>query len=571
MIQYSVNTQNPHRHFIAFRAEFPVNNRDRVHLQLPSWRPGRYELGNFAKNIRSWRVTNEDGSDLPFCKTTKDAWLVETEGADRVVLSYEYYAAELNAGSSFLNENQLYINPVNCFFYDQEYADAAYEVVLNVPSEYQVATGMKKLSNHVLHASSFDELADCPLMASATLRALHYEVEGVPFHIWIQGTVNLNESRLKQDFEAFTREQFKLFGDIPCREYHFLFHFVPYFLRHGVEHSNSTVITMGPAADFQQEHLYKDLLGISCHELFHTWNVKNIRPVEMLPYDFTRENYSETGYVYEGVTTYYGDSLLWRSGAFTDEDWMEVIEDHVQDYMGNHGRFNLSVAQSSLETWLDGYVAGIPWRKVSIYNEGFLIAMMCDLMLLQESKGGQSLDGVMKRMYDEFGKMQRGYSAADYWSLMKEAGYDFGHFVSSYVNGTADYMPAFRRALEYAGLELHDNPSGKWSETHAGLSLDESNLKVTVSGIVPNSPADRAGLWYGDEIVTIGGITPYKNAQQLLRMHGEKAEITLLRKGKQVSVLLAPDGSCWCVKYKCVRRDQLTPTQDMIWKKWKNG
>src|SRR5690554_7327498 len=55
---------------------------------------------------------------------------------------------------------------------------------------------------------------------------------------------------------------------------------------------------------FRSEELYKELLGVSSHELYHTWNVKSIRPEEMVPYDFKQENYSELGYIAEGVTTY---------------------------------------------------------------------------------------------------------------------------------------------------------------------------------------------------------------------------------------------------------------------------
>jgi len=54
------------------------------------------------------------------------------------------------------------------------------------------------------------------------------------------------------------------------------------------------------------EGIYKELIGVASHELFHCWNVKSIRPIEMMPYDYTKENYSASGYVYEGVTTYYG-------------------------------------------------------------------------------------------------------------------------------------------------------------------------------------------------------------------------------------------------------------------------
>jgi predicted metalloprotease with PDZ domain len=160
MIKYTVKTTHPHRHFITFEAEFPTHGRRSISLQLPSWRPGRYELGNFAKNIRAWRATDVDGNDLNFVKKTKDNWSVETNGADVLILTYQYYAAELNAGSSFLDEDQLYINPVNCFFFDTENANANYDILLDVPEDYQVATGLKKISEHRLFASSFDELAE---------------------------------------------------------------------------------------------------------------------------------------------------------------------------------------------------------------------------------------------------------------------------------------------------------------------------------------------------------------------------------------------------------------------------
>jgi len=572
MIRYSLSIANPHRHFIQFTAVFDVLGRTEIPLQLPSWRPGRYELGNFAKNIHGWAVNDEQGRVLSFRKSSKDLWLVDAGGAKQVIVRYSYYAAELNAGSRFLDEDQLYINPVNCFFYDADHAETPYRIELLLPENYTVACGLKSERKHVLRARHFDELADCPLIASATLRHLNYVVNSVNFHLWIQGDVKLNEPALLNEFEAFTKQQLAIFGDIPCEEYHFLFEFVPHFLRHGVEHSNSTVIAMGPAADFQQDHLFKDLLGISCHELFHTWNVKNIRPIEMMPYDFTRENYSELGFVYEGVTTYYGDSLLWRSGALNTEEWLDVVHDHIQDYVNNHGRLNLSVAQSSWDTWLDGYVSGIPWRKVSIYNEGFLIAMMCDLLILSKSNGESSLENIMKMLYDRYGKLNKGYTKRDYLDLLNAScAFDFTPLFNAFVNGTDDYLPQLREVLSKAGVEIQETPSQKWSETNIGLSLDESKQKVVVSGVVPESPADLCGLWYGDEILAVNGVAPYKNVQQLMRMFSMQLTLTVMRKGKQVEIKTAPTGKCWFTKYRCVRMETCSEQQRMLWNRWKDG
>ncbi len=572
MIRYKVRTPNPHRHFISFEATFPAQNKNSILLQLAAWRPGRYELGNFSKNIRAWTATDSNGNPLIFKKQNKDLWEVQCSGANEVRIQYEYYASELNAGSTFLDENQLYMNPVNCFFYMPDSIDESYELEFDLAADYQIACGLSKVNQFKLHADDFDELADCPLIASAAIKHLEYIVDGIIYHMWIQGEVKLDEPRLINEFVAFTKSQIKIFGDIPCSEYHFLFHFTPYFLRHGVEHHNSTVIAMGPAADFQSDGLHKDLLGISCHELFHTWNVKNIRPVEMMPYDFTKENYSRLGYVYEGVTTYYGDLLLWRSGAISDQEWFQTVDDRLQTHFDNVGRFNLSVAESSFDTWLDGYSPGIPWRKVSIYNEGFLIAMICDLFIIRQSACNHSLDNVMKEMYETFGKTSKGYSESDYRNLIRKyAGELTDNIFDTLVNGTSDYVDFLNEVFSLSGISMNVSPSPKWTEANLGLFVEELNQKVSVGSIVPDSPADVAGLWQGDEIVAMNGIASYKNMQMLIRMNDAPWKLDVLRKGKLFNLNLNPDGKIWAKRFRLQRIEQPSSSQLNIFEKWKFG
>jgi predicted metalloprotease with PDZ domain len=467
----------------------------------------------------------------------------------------------------------LYINPVNCFYYNPKDINSEFEIQFQLPADYVIATGMKKANPHTLIARSFDELADCPLIASNSLKHLDYSVSGVKYNIWIQGEVKLEEARLVNEFAAFTKSQIKIFGDIPCEEYHFLFHFAPFFVRHGVEHSNSTVIAMGPAADFQLDALFKDLLGISCHELFHTWNVKNIRPLEMMPYDFTTENYSRLGYVYEGVTTYYGDLLLWRSGAINFAEWAQIMEERLQDYFDNYGRQNLSVAESSFDTWLDGYGPGIPWRKVSIYNEGFLLALICDLLAINFSKGEKSLDSVMKIMYDDFGKKNRGYTEKDYKDLLSDCipqNVVNGVF-DSLVNGTVEYSSMLNQALGAVGLQIVEIPSGKWAEASLGLFVDEGNMKVVVAGVMPDSPADRSGLWNGDEIISVNDTLPYKNFQAMLRMFEGPVYLEVLRKGKRKKICLSADGLIWGKKYRLQKVEGTSESIASNFDKWQFG
>ncbi|MEZ4801097.1 MAG: hypothetical protein R2809_15260 [Flavobacteriales bacterium] len=320
---------------------------------------------------------------------------------------------------------------------------------------------------------------------------------------------------------------------------------------------------MGPDTEFVSGSGYKDLLAISCHELFHTWNIKNIRPVEMMPYDFSKENYSELGYVAEGVTTYYGDNLLYRTGQFTEAEWMEELQKLVQEHLWNDGRFNLSVAQSSLETWLDGYGAGIPWRKVSIYNEGSLLTFISDSIIKRATSNAKSMDDVMRIMYERFGKKGIGYSADDYQKILEEvSGVSFQKLFDQLYRGIADYTPYILEALDFNGYQLMEAPSSKSSEADFGMGLDESGNRPSISMVSKDSAADDAGLWYGDEIITIDGVQPYKNVQSMLRAIETKAEIVYLRKNEMKTTVLEKTGKTYLKRYFVERKSSMTSSTE---------
>lgn len=572
-IRYRIYFTNPHRHFISFEAIFPVPSGKSIRLQMPSWRPGRYELGLFARNIRTWKATDIEGSPLRVQKFSRDGWTVEAEGRKEVRIVYEYYAADLNAGSTFLDSEQLYINPVNCMMYNPDEQDLPYQLILELPEVYEIATGMHKTGRHELRANNFDELADCPLIASAALRHFHFTCRGVKFNLWMQGEHRFDEDLLLRQFEAFTAVQIDAFGKFPVTEYHFLFQFTPYFVRHGVEHRNSTVIAMGPVADFLNENWYERMLGISSHELYHTWNVKAIRPIEMSPYQFDRENYSTLGYVAEGVTTYFGDVMMRRGDVISDASLLDIFSRHLDEHYDNPGRFNLSVADSSVDTWLDGYVVGIPGRKVSIYNEGCLIAWICDVRIREATGNQRSLDTAMRLLYERFETPHKGYTGADYKAILEEvAGVSFDDVFNDLVHGTSDYSPYLEKTTNLLGIQWRRERSSKWSEWALGLSVDESGSRISVTSVMPGSPADAAGLWNDDEILTVNGTAPYRNIQHLLRMQsGRECVLQVLRKYKLIELSLRDDGQVWKFKNILTLSESASEAQKEMYRKWSRG
>ena len=75
---YSFQSFNRGSKFLDIECTVENNKDEEVFLQLPAWRPGRYELANFAKNIQKFEVRTLNNKRLDFEKVTKDKWRIKT-------------------------------------------------------------------------------------------------------------------------------------------------------------------------------------------------------------------------------------------------------------------------------------------------------------------------------------------------------------------------------------------------------------------------------------------------------------------------------------------------------------
>ncbi len=549
MIQYYLSRPQPLTGYLQLQMTFAAEAAALVALQLPAWRPGRYELQNFGQKIRALTVTDAAGQPLAVRKVTKDRWEIASVGADALVVSYEFYAHQLDAGGSWADEDQVYLNPVNALPLVVGREAESCRLTLDIPVDWLIACALPVVaadSGHArtLLAASYDELADSPLMASPTLQHLTYDVGETAFHVWVQGATGpLPAERLTADFRAFSETQVALFGGFPCPAYHFLVQLLPVRFYHGVEHTASTVLALGPSEQLGTWGLYKELLGVASHELFHVWNVKLIRPAELQPYDYAREQYFRTGYVAEGLTTYYGDLLLARAGVFSPEQYLAELNTTLRKHFDDDGARFLSVADASMDLWLDGYKAGAPHRKVSIYHKGALAALLLDLQLRAETGGQKSLDDVMRALWVEFGQTGRGYTAVDYRRVVETvAGQSQDAYFADVIEGTAPLEPLLTAALAPFGYQLRVEENLARAEGHFGFRLNQQKELPDVIAIAPASPAE-SGLALEDEVVALNGRKVENNLQLLLHEAGDSVELTVFRQKRLLAVRLQATGA----------------------------
>jgi predicted metalloprotease with PDZ domain len=505
MINYSISYNNPHRHYVDFELSASTLGKDRMQFQLSAWRPGRYELADFAQNIQKWGAFDENNKSLPFKKITKDLWEVETKGSEKITVVYNFYANKLDAGSCYLDAHQLYLNPVHCMFYIVDRMKEEYILNFEIPENYQIASSMEQKEN-TLSIKGYDALSESPIICSDSLQHNTYNVDDVTFHLWFQGACKPDWRKLNKDFTAFTQSQIKHFGGFPVDEYHYFFQITPYRSYHGVEHTKNTVLLLGPGDEIMDKR-YEDLLGVCSHELYHTWNIKAIRPVEMYPYDYTKENYFRTGFVAEGVTTYMGDMMLYNSGVFNWEEFVKTQNQNLERHLMNYGRYNLSVADSGFDNWLDGYKLGAPDRKASIYPDAALCMLMVDLEIIRNTGGKNSLHSVMKELYKDFALKEKGYSEDDFRNIcVKFGGLKVAEIFENHIYGTEDYIPALETALEVAGLELKEKVNPNLSAQYFGFSAVKEDGKIIIKKVEPNSVTDKNGIASEDEITKVNGV-----------------------------------------------------------------
>lgn len=498
MIQYSLRPYSKEAGFIEItlrlRSTQPVTQ-----FALPYWRPGRYSAQNYAANVRDVCCWDETGSFYPIQKSDPNTWVVKGTPDTDITLQYLYFARQADAGGNWYDSELLYINPVACCMMVKDQMDDICSLHLELPPTYKLASGASATDTTTFEFENYLHLSDTPFIASPNLTTLSYEVGGTLFYLNFNEPPTLDIPQLIKHFQLFTDALWKDFNTFPFDSYHFLFLLFSFPHYHGVEHRNSTVICLGPAQELS-ESLYTELLGISCHELLHAWNVYSIRPKELYPYDLLRPTLYSTGFVTEGFTTYLGDYYLYRSGVLTIEMYKKELNTLLLRHFRNFGYDHLSVEDSSIDLWVDGYDSGIPHRKVSIYVKGAIIALLMDYWI-QRHNATASLRSLLIDLWNQRKGHIISYTMTEIEHLFLQysacSSTDFRRLVSQTGNVKDELYAAFH----YWGYSLQDVfPENIWMKK-VGIQCDTQGKVLQCD---PQAPAAQY-LTKGDVIQLVNG------------------------------------------------------------------
>jgi predicted metalloprotease with PDZ domain len=500
-IEYTVFLNAPQTQ--TFQVTMLVRNVSTPALQaaLPVWRQGRYAVLNPAGTVRSVTASTTSGRPLEIQKTDKTTWKIATEGAPEVVIRYTVYANSLNDRTRHVDDTHAFLSGATVFMYVPDRRSDAILVRLEAPANWEIACGLDPSPGdaRTLLAPNYDVLIDSPIEIGIHERVT-FDVDGRRHDIVVWGEVPFDSDRLERDFAKIIRAEAAIFGGLPYDRYVFLVHLAP-GLSGGTEHLNSTIIQLPPQV---LESQYKVVLSLAAHEMFHTWNVKRLRPAALRNVDLARENYTDLLWLCEGTTSYYDELILVRAGLEAPEAYLKTIAETIYQRRARPGALVQSLAESSFDAWIkfNNPNPDDANATVSYYEGGSLASLLLDLEIRRRTHNRDSLDTLLRAMYEAFPASGPGFTTEDLLqTLHRITNSRFDEFFQQYISGATDYP--FEDLFPVVGLDMVPTYTG--ARAYAGLVLHEINGACVVKSVLSDGPAYAAGVNCADEIVTLNG------------------------------------------------------------------
>ena len=479
-------------------------------FSIPIWTTGHYEADMPAQFIQNVTAEDTNGKKLKIRKTKSSDWTVESSDGT-IIIKYKAHLASPGATGSEFNPEHLYFHPSDFMMIHNGNLDSPHKITLKgMPSNWKVAVSLEKcektknIKNKIDDEESYcakdaHRLYDSPFEIS-DYQELTYESHGATFHIIFSGEggpYDLSVFDFAKDFKKFTDAQCEIFGGTPgdLKDYWFLL-----FPGGGggLEHRYSTTTYFSTSVFDGDIPSYWWLISVSSHELFHAWNVKRIRPSEMVPYSYSEAKPTTLLWVSEGFTSYFGTLTMARGGNISIEDYLSHMEGKVKSISNSRGYPNTSAALSSYDSWIGSGTAR-EQRNVSYYTSGEMLGFFMDSKLRHDSKNKVSVDQMMKWLYEEKWDNDRGpgfteENLVEWLENSTEEDNGWEEFFDKWIRGS-DPLPLEDWDWSLVNLEANSNEN-------AELGMETSGswpLKVT--HVYPDSPAAKSGLAINDEII----------------------------------------------------------------------
>jgi len=476
--------------------------------------PGRYATHEFGKNVYDVKADDGKGHTLVVVKTDAEVYTVPKHRG-RVRLTYTLYGNYADGTYAGIDATNYHLNMPATFMWLKGYDNALITVHFDVPLKWKIATQLTPTSDpNTFTAPGLQLFMDAPVKIGRLLFSEWNEANGdkqFRFRLALEAdATQAGADSLARQLKKIVETEKKVFGEFPDYDwgmYTFIASINPYVHGDGMEHRNSTMISL--PVDFTE---INNLYGVFSHEFFHCWNVERIRPKTIEPFNFEKSNMCDGLWLAEGFTRYYDQLILVRAGLAKPESFIQKAAGLINAKDNTPGgKYYSPIENSQRAVYADASVAidknNYPNMYTSYYAYGGAIALALDLEL--RSRFHKTLDDYMRLLWVRYGKTEIAYTMEGLQEALAAISNE------AYAADFFDHYIFGHKRIEYAlllqqmGYTLERQDAGKaWigdiSKRRNGDTL--AGLKLT-SNTVVNTPLYRAGLDVDDVILQLDNKT----------------------------------------------------------------
>jgi predicted metalloprotease with PDZ domain len=584
-LEYRLILSHPNLHLVSVEISAGKVSGEFIDFVMPAWAPGRYAIYDFAKNVQEFEAEGASGQPLPWSSLDKQTWRVDIRQAGgSAKVRYHVFANDLSGSFSQFDSTHANLNGPSIFMYAAGHKPDPLTLSVDAPKDWQLISGFSDdTSVRTFRAPNYDRLVDTPIEAGSETKLTQFQERGKTFRVAVHsyGEEDVDLSKLREGLQKIVHTETALMPAPDFDHYTFIFHFAPGIsMGDGMEHLNSTqIVIQGTLSSSLAE-----ALETAAHEFFHVWNVKRLRPAALGPFDYTREVYTQSLWLAEGVTSYVSYFSLLRAGLWTRDQFLARLSEEVRELERESGRTLMSAESSSFHAWFYDRAPQMQETDfanstISYYNKGALLGMLLDLEVQSRTQGAKSLLDVLSLLYHKFYEAPqatyygpgRGYEEQDILTAVNEvAGSDFTPFFDNYVHGTAP-LP-YNNELGAAGLALRVSvPAG--SPPSMGITTLPDNVGARIFAVRPGGAADRAGLGRDDLLIAVDNqslATEDLDARLRAYLPGASVPFTVQRQGRReiINVTLDPPAP---TSYTIQELPGSSPQQVAIRDRWLGG
>jgi predicted metalloprotease with PDZ domain len=471
---------------------FSTNGTSPVVLSLPAWTPGAYEISNFSRWVTAFSATSA-GKALSWEKLDFDSWRIVPAGAKSIRIAFRYVADTLDNAMSWARPDFLLFNGTNLFLYAEgQPLDFASTVTVHTEPDWRVVTGMTQTVPRSYTATNYHDLVDMPFFVGRfDVDSARIADRWVRFASYPAGAIGSQvRATVWDQLQRVIPPEVAVFGDAPWQNYT-VFQIVDssFAGASGLEHQSSHVDVLTPSyvgGEFQP--------SLYAHEIFHSWNVKRLRPADLWPYQYAHPQPTPWLWVSEGITDYYADLAEVRGGVIDERGFYMLTAEKINEVAS---AVPVSLRDASLDTW----VHPVDGTEYIYYPKGSLAGLALDVMIRDASDNKNSLDDVLRGLYQSDYKKNRGFTSQDWWNAVSAAanGKSFADFSARYIDGR-EPVP-WDSVLALAGIRVRQERVPR-----LGLLTQQAGSGIIVVNVQEGSSAALAGVKPGDYLESVGDI-----------------------------------------------------------------